>query len=404
MRAAFARALRRDLAEALAQAGALARFFFSEASPSGFPDTASVRCASDRSQLESVRLKAFRIGVMPVSSAAEMPPHRQSSSTNGFVTVISPAAARELHADAVRLKRGELLLVIPSAIFAIAAAGAVLLHPLEFWFLAAPAGAVALGAVQWGLEWYRLRNTDPVEYFRRENSDDADQREAAAEHQERVIATQSIATPLLAGGIVVVTMIQFFIPGVDRSIQLAALVKDVTRDGEWWRILTASYLHGNIPHLVSNIGGLLVLGKLVETYDRRLRVPLVYLAGVVGGSFGSLLLTRGSSVGASAGILGLAGYLLILMQRRPGARARWLKGQLLGMIAATAIVGLAGFFFIDNAAHAGGLAAGALVGMAIVRDGRRASRLGAQTVDVASWIAVVALISGAVFTVMRLLG
>jgi rhomboid protease GluP len=117
-----------------------------------------------------------------------------------------------------------------------------------------------------------------------------------------VIATQSIATPLLAGGIAVVTMIQFFIPGEDRSIQLAALVKDATRAGEWWRILTASYLHGNASHLVINIGGLLVLGKLVETYDRRLRVPLVYLAGVVGGSFGSVLLTPGSSVGASAGI------------------------------------------------------------------------------------------------------
>jgi hypothetical protein len=231
-----------------------------------------------------------------------MPPLGQSSATNEFVTVVSPAAARALHADALRLKRGELLFVIPAAILAIAAAGAVLLHPLRFWFLAAPAAAVALGAVQWGFKWYRLRNTDPVEHFRRENSDDGEQRAAAAEHQERVIATQSIATPLLAGGIAVVTMIQFFIPGEDRSIQLAALVKDATRAGEWWRILTASYLHGNASHLVINIGGLLVLGKLVETYDRRLRVPLVYLAGVVGGSFGSVLLTPGSSVGASAGI------------------------------------------------------------------------------------------------------
>jgi membrane associated rhomboid family serine protease len=92
------------------------------------------------------------------------------------------------------------------------------------------------------------------------------------------------------------------------------------------------------------------------------------------------------------------------MHRQPGARARWLKGQLLGMIAATAIVGLTGFFFIDNAAHAGGMVAGALVGMAIVQDDRQASRLHTETVDVASWIAVVALVSGAVFTVMRLLG
>lgn len=340
---------------------------------------------------------------MAVSSATEVPTLSQSSPTDGSVTFVSPAAARALHADALRLKRGELLFMIPAATLAIGAAAAILLYPFEVWFLAAPAGALALRTAQWGVEWYRLRRADPVAHFRREHSDDADQQRAVTEHQEQWDATLFIATPILVAGIAVVTLIQFVIPGVDRSIPLAALVKDSTRAGEWWRLLTASYLHANLSHVVGNLGGLLVLGGLVETYDRRLRVPLVYVAGVLGGSVGSLFLIRGSSLGASAGILGLAGYLLVLMHRQPGAGARWLKGRLLGMIGSTAIVGLAGFFFIDNAGHAGGLVAGMLVGMAAVPDVRRASRLSAAVVDAMSWIAVVVLISGAVLTITRLM-
>jgi membrane associated rhomboid family serine protease len=317
---------------------------------------------------------------------------------------VSPAAARALHADAVRLKRGELFFVIPSAILAVAAAGAVLLFPWQLWFLAAPAGALTLRAAQWAIEWSRLRGADPVEYVHREQREEVDLATAVAQHQERWAVTRPFATPALMIGIAVVTVIQFTGPGVERSIRLAALVKESTRAGEWWRLLTASYVHVNLWHLVGNLSGLFVLGGLVEAYDRRLRVPLAYLAGVVGGSLASLVVTRGSALGSSAGILGLAGYLLIFMHRQPGARFRWLRGRLLGMLGSTMVVGLAGFFFIDNAAHVGGLLAGILLGVGIVPAVGKTSIRSTVTLDVVSWVATAVLVGAGAFTVTRLIG
>ena len=87
--------------------------------------------------------------------------------------------------------------------------------------------------------------------------------------------------------------------------------------GDYWRILTAGFLHVNFIHLLFNMFALYVLGGLLEPSIGRLRFALVYFVSLLAGSFGALLLTpTGLTVGASGAIFGLMGAAVIVMRNR----------------------------------------------------------------------------------------
>jgi membrane associated rhomboid family serine protease len=317
---------------------------------------------------------------------------------------VSPEVMRGLHADAVRLNRAELSFIIPTVVVAILAGSAAIVAPRSLWFLWGLIVPVSLKVAQWAAEWWRLRTTDPIEHFHRERRQDLDQAAGVADYQARATARKPGATIALMAGISVVTAAQFLASGLESSVAAAGLVKDATRAGEWWRLLTASYLHVNYLHFAGNMTVVALLGEMIEAYDRRLRVPLAYLAGVIGGGLLSLLLVQGTSIGASAGVLGLAGYLLVFTHRRRGDGSGWLRKRVLGVLAAVAVFGVLGFFFVDNAAHLGGLLAGVLVGVAAapVAAGDPGPD-SARVVDVAGWTAVAVLVAGAAFTLAILM-
>jgi rhomboid protease GluP len=203
--------------------------------------------------------------------------------------------------------------------------------------------------------------------------------------------------------IAVVTSLEFYRVGmgmpVAEMLARAALVKPAVRAGEWWRLLTGTYLHGDLMHIGANASALFVLGRLVETYEGRLRVPLAYLSGALAGSILSTLLTSTTSLGASGGVLGLVGYLFVAAGRGgPGATPDWLRRDLKALLASTAFIGVAAFAFIDNAAHLGGLAGGALAALAVGRAGPERAR----TMDAVGVAAAVVVIAGAAFTIARL--
>ena len=317
---------------------------------------------------------------------------------------MSREAAEAIHADAVLLHRSELWFIIPTLILAVAAIAGVIVDPALFWPLGAGAAALMFRVGQWVVEEMRLRRTDPLNYVTHDFRDEAVDREASRSHESRRAATDLVTTPVLMAGIAVVTIIQFAIAGIPRSVELAGLVKEATRHGDWWRLLTASYLHGNLPHLLGNLSALFVLGGLVEMYDKRQRIPLVYLAGVLGGSLTSVVFVKGSAVGASAGILGLAGYLIVVFVRQRNALSGWLLTRLFAMLGSVAVTGLVGFMFIDNAAHAGGLAAGMLVGLfCAAYPVAPRTQLHTALVNAASLSAAAILVAGAFFTIRKLM-
>jgi len=87
--------------------------------------------------------------------------------------------------------------------------------------------------------------------------------------------------------------------------------------GDYWRILTAGFLHTGFIHLLFNMFGLYILGGMLEPAMGRLRFGIVYFVSLLAGSFGALLLEpTAPTVGASGAVFGLMGAAVIVMRNR----------------------------------------------------------------------------------------
>lgn len=145
----------------------------------------------------------------------------------------------------------------------------------------------------------------------------------------------------------------------------------LTTNGQWWRLLTSTFLHFGILHLLFNMWALYVTGQLVERLYGNGFFLLLYLAAGVSGSVASVLWNpEVLSAGASGAIFGIYGALLayLLLQRDSVAPSivKAQRNSVLGFLAYNLVFGLS-HGGIDNAAHLGGLAGGALVGLALAR-------------------------------------
>jgi membrane associated rhomboid family serine protease len=153
----------------------------------------------------------------------------------------------------------------------------------------------------------------------------------------------------------------------EESIYAAGLVKPAVWDGEVWRLLTAGMLHGGLIHFWVNFGSLTWLGRMIEAFTHRAYLPIVFFLSVLSGSLFSLFFTPGSvSVGASGGLLGLIGFLVIVGWRHKTAVPANFFQNLLLNLALIAVVGFIGRSFIDNAGHLGGLLSGLLLGFWLI--------------------------------------
>jgi rhomboid protease GluP len=158
------------------------------------------------------------------------------------------------------------------------------------------------------------------------------------------------------------------------GVQLAwgANFGPATQDGQWWRLFTALFVHFGIVHLALNMWALWDVGRLVERLYGRLRFTLLYLGSGIVGNLLSLAVQGNQAVsgGASGAIFSLYGALLVFLwrERRQVERGefRWLFGA--ASVFTFLILGM-GLVVpgIDNAAHAGGLVAGALLGLVLIR-------------------------------------
>lgn len=138
------------------------------------------------------------------------------------------------------------------------------------------------------------------------------------------------------------------------------------KNGGWWRLITAAFLHENIIHIGLNMLSLWFIGPAVEHYLGRARFLSLYLVAGLAGSAGALLqapLTY--TVGASGAIFGVLGALLILEWQTTGR----LAGQAMTWI----LINLVFSFTIPGISwggHVGGLVAGILATLSFARWGR----------------------------------
>jgi membrane associated rhomboid family serine protease len=136
-------------------------------------------------------------------------------------------------------------------------------------------------------------------------------------------------------------------------------------DGEWWRVATTSLLHGSWLHLALNVGSLWSVGVWAEAAWGRLRTLGLFLVASVGGGLGSMAWAEAPLVvGASAGVLGIAGGLLVGRLIGRGATADALR-PISPIVLGTMLLVLFGVGFvvpvIAQAGHVGGFAAGVAV-------------------------------------------
>jgi membrane associated rhomboid family serine protease len=157
--------------------------------------------------------------------------------------------------------------------------------------------------------------------------------------------------------------------------------------GEWWRIVTSGFLHYGLIHLGFNMFILYQLGLMMEPALGKVRFGVLYAAGLLGGSFGALLLSPNSlTAGASGAVFGLMGAAVVLMHKRGvNPMQSGIGGLLLLNVLITFTVP-----GISIGGHLGGLAAGAAAGALVAAtDGSDPARRTLGTIGAAG-VAVLA--------------
>jgi rhomboid protease GluP len=127
--------------------------------------------------------------------------------------------------------------------------------------------------------------------------------------------------------------------------------------GEWWRLITAGFLHGGLLHILMNSWVLFDLGAQVEETFGTARYLVFYFVSSVAGFYASFYWSPALSIGASAGIFGLIGAMIAHGVRERSSygaavRSMYVRWAVYGLLMGLLIP------FIDNAAHIGGLAGG----------------------------------------------
>jgi rhomboid protease GluP len=129
--------------------------------------------------------------------------------------------------------------------------------------------------------------------------------------------------------------------------------------GQWWRLVTAGFLHGGLLHIAMNSWVLFDLGAQVEDVYGASRLIVMYFLATVSGFLLSTFWTTAISVGASAGIMGFIGAMIALgVRNRHSSAGAAVRGMYVRWAVYVFILGFLPGLNIDNAAHLGGLAAG----------------------------------------------
>jgi rhomboid protease GluP len=156
--------------------------------------------------------------------------------------------------------------------------------------------------------------------------------------------------------------------GSTASITAAgALHRESVLHGEVWRMPWSMFLHGDVAHLVGNCVVLYILGMGLEHAVGFVSTAGVYLfAGLCGAAL-SLLMQPGPGVGASGAIFGLAGALVVFLYRF--RHVYYVRDKQIGyVLLAWAVFQIVTGFLdprIDNFAHLGGFAGGALAALTV---------------------------------------
>ena len=187
---------------------------------------------------------------------------------------------------------------------------------------------------------------------------------------------QGMAQPMVTYAILAITTIVSLVALSGASDLESWLLLDkgaIYLDNEYWRLLTVALVHGSIIHLGFNMYALWIIGPIVEALYGPWRFLAMYLICVAAGSAASYVTSANPAVGASGGVFGLFGVLIVADRVHKPAltrNARNLTMQIGMLIGINLVIGFT-IPGIDNSAHVGGLLAGVALGFLVVPQGAR---------------------------------
>lgn len=168
---------------------------------------------------------------------------------------------------------------------------------------------------------------------------------------------------------------------------------------QWFRLVTAMFLHGSLLHIGFNMWVLWDVGPVVEeTYGSARYLFLYTLTGVAGYVLSAL---RGNfSVGASGALLGMIGVMIAITTKRSGAAVKAEKSRLIWWVVIIFVMGAYPGMHVDNWAHFGGLASGFLLGK-LFADRQPAAGNDLKRAYALGWLAAVIIITSFAFMILH---
>jgi rhomboid protease GluP len=153
---------------------------------------------------------------------------------------------------------------------------------------------------------------------------------------------------------------------VQTLVRFGAKYQPLIVAGEYWRLLTANFIHIGILHLAMNSYALYLFGLQVESRYARSRFLVLYLLSGLGGTVLSYIGSSALSAGASGAIFGLVGAITVYYATYRdafGSQGRRQLSSLFLVMGLNLVLGLMNPQ-IDNLGHAGGLLVGLVLGWA----------------------------------------
>jgi rhomboid protease GluP len=151
----------------------------------------------------------------------------------------------------------------------------------------------------------------------------------------------------------------------DQLIQMGAIVHGLLDRHEYWRLVTAMFLHASLLHWLANTWTLYQLGMLFEIMFGSTRFLVTYFATGIVASIASSVLTPGYSVGASGAIFGILGAFIFSILRSPQWRHEAWTRSLIAQLIFWGVLNIVITFTvpgIDRVAHIAGLVSGLILG------------------------------------------
>ena len=172
-----------------------------------------------------------------------------------------------------------------------------------------------------------------------------------------------LVTYLLIGINILIYLFMLFGNG-NQVIADYGLYKPLVLNGEYYRIITCMFIHGNIFHLLCNMYSLYVIGPQIESFFGKKKFVFIYFISGICGSLLSMTFGNYLSIGASGAIFGLLGSMIYFGMSYRAYLGNVVRSQIIPLVILN--LGL-GFILsnIDNFGHIGGLIGGVLSSMIV---------------------------------------